>query len=97
MKHNFISLFFYLTLLIIFNSCSFNQKSLSSIVYSYDVEIHRDIYGVPHIYGKTDEDAAFGLAYAHAEDDYETIQDILLITRGQSASVYGVKNAPFDY
>ena len=97
MKHKIISLFFYFSLLFIINSCSINQKSLSPINYSYDVEIHRDIYGVPHIYGKTDEDAAFGLAYAHAEDDYETIQDILLITRGQSASVYGVKNAPFDY
>ena len=34
-----------------------------------DVEIIRDSYGVPHIYGKTDADTAYGLAWAHAEDN----------------------------
>jgi len=29
-----------------------------------DVTIIRDNYGVPHIYGKTDADAVFGLLYA---------------------------------
>ena len=37
----------------------------------YDVRIVRDKYGVPHIFGARDVDAAFGLAYAHAEDDFE--------------------------
>ena len=32
------------------------------------VEIIRDHYGVPHIYGKTDADAVFGLLYAQCED-----------------------------
>ncbi|MEN9289901.1 MAG: hypothetical protein RL317_1524, partial [Pseudomonadota bacterium] len=36
---------------------------------SYSVEIVRDDFGVPHINGKTDADAAYGLAFAHAEDD----------------------------
>ena len=35
-----------------------------------DVEIIRDSYGVPHIYGKTDTDTAYGLAWAHAEDNF---------------------------
>ena len=39
---------------------------------AYDVVIRRDRFGVPHILGKTDADAAFGLAFAHAEDDFET-------------------------
>ena len=46
--------------------------------YDYDVTIYRDNWGVPHIYGETDQDAAFGLGYAHAEDDFETIQEVLL-------------------
>jgi hypothetical protein len=33
----------------------------------YDVEILRDTWGVPHIFGRTDADAAYGLAFAHAE------------------------------
>ncbi|MEZ5969852.1 MAG: penicillin acylase family protein [Hyphomonas sp.] len=36
----------------------------------YDAEIIRDEFGVPHIRGARDRDAAFGLAYAHAEDDF---------------------------
>lgn len=65
--------------------------------YNYDVEIHRDTWGVPHIYGQSDKDAAFGLAYAHCEDDYETIEEVILALRGEFASVKGYKYAPIDY
>jgi acyl-homoserine lactone acylase PvdQ len=37
------------------------------------VTIIRDNYGVPHIYGKTDADAVFGLMYAQCEDDIKRI------------------------
>ena len=43
-----------------------------------DIEIVRDPYGVPHIYGKTDADTAYGLAWAHSEDDFMTIQKAYL-------------------
>ena len=48
---------------------------------AYDVEILRDRWGVPHVFGVRDTDAAFGLAYAHAEDDFETIQLTVAATR----------------
>ena len=51
----------------------------------YDVRVLRDSYGVPHVYGKHDADVAFGLAYAHAEDDFATIQQSLLTSRGRLA------------
>ncbi|MBN1967504.1 MAG: penicillin acylase family protein, partial [Anaerolineae bacterium] len=63
----------------------------------YDVRILRDTWGVPHIYGQTDPDAAFGLAYAHSEDDFLTIQQSLLAARGWLARVYGMDSAPNDY
>ena len=63
----------------------------------YDVEILRDSYGVPHIYGQTDPDTAFGLAYAHAEDDFLLIQDTLAATRGRSAYYNGADAAPIDF
>jgi penicillin amidase/acyl-homoserine-lactone acylase len=63
----------------------------------YDVEIRRDDFGVPHIYGKRDADVAFGLAYAHAEDDFATIQETLLTARGQLASLKGRAAAVSDY
>jgi len=39
-----------------------------------DIDIIRDNYGVPHIFAKTDAALAYGLAWAHAEDDFKTIQ-----------------------
>ena len=63
----------------------------------YDVHIVRDKYAVPHIFGTRDVDAAFGLAYAHAEDDFVTIQDVLLVTRGKLATLHGVGAAKTDY
>jgi len=63
----------------------------------YNVTIYRDTWGVPHIFGETDVDAAFGLAYAHAEDDLANIQGALLAARGKLASVYGKSQAPNDY
>ena len=63
----------------------------------YDVRILRDTWGVPHIFGKTDADVGFGLAYAHAEDDFATIEQALLAARGVLASVEGREAAPNDY
>ena len=63
----------------------------------YDAEIVRDSWGVPHIFGKRDADVSFGLAYAHAEDDFETIQEVLAATRGVLARYRGAGAAPADY
>ncbi len=38
------------------------------------VEILRDDFGVPHIYGKSDADAVFGLLYAQCEDDFRRVE-----------------------
>ena len=38
------------------------------------IDIVRDAYGVPHIFAQTDAEVAYGLAWAHAEDDFKTIQ-----------------------
>ena len=63
----------------------------------YDVEIFRDQWGVPHIFGNRDADTAFGLAYAHAEDDLENIQLTLAVSRGQLARYIGKDGAATDY
>jgi acyl-homoserine-lactone acylase len=63
----------------------------------YDVRILRDTWGVPHIFGKRDADVAFGLAYAHAEDDFKTLQGILFAIRGRLATILGKRGAPNDY
>ncbi|MEL6857400.1 MAG: acylase [Pseudomonadota bacterium] len=70
---------------------------LSQAAAQYEVEIIRDTWGTPHIYGKTNADTAFGVAYAHAEDDFETIQDVVAATRGVLARYKGASAAPTDY
>jgi acyl-homoserine-lactone acylase len=63
----------------------------------YDVEIARDAFGVPHINGKTDADAAYGLAYAHAEDDFSIIEEVIAMTRGRYGAIAGSEGAQVDY
>ncbi len=63
----------------------------------YHVRIVRDDFGVPHVFGKRDADVAFGLGFAHSEDDFETIQEVALATRGKLAAVQGRKAAITDY
>jgi acyl-homoserine-lactone acylase len=63
----------------------------------YHARIQRDHYGIPHISGPTDPDVAFGLGFAHSEDDFATIQNAAFIARGELASVEGAKGAVTDY
>lgn len=63
----------------------------------YSAEIIRDSYGVPHISGKTDADAAYGVAMAHAEDDFFTLQDVVAMSRGRYGAIAGAEGAKIDY
>ena len=74
-----------------------SAESLAAAAVNYNAEIIRDEFGVPHIRGKRDRDASFGLAYAHAEDDFETIQEVVAVTRGRLARYRGKEAAPADY
>ena len=61
------------------------------------IDIIRDKYGVPHIFGKTDPEVAYGLAWAASEDDFTTIQQSLLAGKAMLASYKGKKGAQIDY
>ncbi len=63
----------------------------------YHARIVRDNWGVPHIFGHRDADVAFGLGFAHSEDDFKTIQDVVLATRGTLAASTGIDAAKTDY
>lgn len=54
-----------------------------------NIEIIRDDYGVPHIYGKTDADAVFGLLYAQCEDDFNRVEQNYIWATGRLAEVEG--------
>ena len=76
---------------------NWDSDAAKAIAQSYIVEIIRDAYGVPHIYGPRDADVAFGLAYAHAEDDFETIQSLIPFYRGELARHIGFDGLPIDF
>jgi acyl-homoserine-lactone acylase len=53
------------------------------------VTIIRDTWGIPHIYGKSDADAVFGLLYAQCEDDFKRVEMNYVEKLGRSAEVKG--------
>ncbi|MGB5661942.1 acylase [Eudoraea sp.] len=54
-----------------------------------NVTIIRDDFGVPHIYGKTDADAVFGLLYAQCEDDFNRVEQNYIWAIGRLAEIEG--------
>ncbi len=74
-----------------------DPRALIARAGAYHARIRRDDFGVPHVLGARDADVAFGLGYAHSEDDFATIQEAALATRGELAALKGKDAAPGDY
>ncbi|RFS17966.1 penicillin acylase family protein [Emticicia sp. C21] len=53
------------------------------------VTIIRDNWGIPHIYGKTDANAVFGLLYAQCEDDFKRVEMNYIEKLGRMAELKG--------
>ena len=53
------------------------------------VTIIRDEKGIPHIYGKSDADAVFGLLYAQCEDDFKRVEMNYIEKLGRLSEVKG--------
>ncbi|MEZ5023181.1 MAG: penicillin acylase family protein [Chitinophagales bacterium] len=85
--------------IIVLISCSTSKMEYTdhSLVDPKDVQIYRDDYGVPHIFGKTDADAAYGLAWANAEDAFGWMQETLLAGSGRMARYSGKDGASVDF
>jgi acyl-homoserine-lactone acylase len=86
--HFFILCFFFLPV------ASFAQAFSSKEIARWEkqaaqVSILRDNWGIPHIYGKTDADAVFGLLYAQCEDDFKRIEMNYIEKLGRMAEVKG--------
>jgi acyl-homoserine lactone acylase PvdQ len=54
-----------------------------------NVTVIRDDWGIPHIHGKTDADAVFGLMYAQAEDDFNRVETNYINAMGRLAEAEG--------
>ena len=96
LKHNSgIRIFYLFPILLFAFACQYVHKPSNWDI--SQVEIARDEFGVPHIFGKTDADVAYGLAWAHAEDDFETIQMTVLAGKGLAGRVFGEQGAAIDF
>lgn len=75
----------------------FAQKFTPTEIAAYEaqakkVNIIRDNWGIPHVYGKTDADAVFGLLYAQCEDDFKRVELNYIEKLGRLAEINGEKD-----
>lgn len=63
---------------------------------SKNVTIIRDNWGIPHIYGKSDADAVFGLLYAQCEDDFKRVEMNYIEKLGRMSEVKGENSLQDD-
>ncbi len=54
-----------------------------------NISIIRDKFGIPHVYGKTDADAVFGVIYAQCEDDFNRVETNFINGMGRLAETEG--------
>jgi acyl-homoserine-lactone acylase len=60
-----------------------------------NVTIIRDNWGIPHVYGKSDADAVFGLLYAQCEDDFKRVEMNYIEKLGRTSEIKG-ESALYD-
>lgn len=83
-------LFVFLLIPLFSLSQTFSQKEIDRYKSEAQrVTIIRDNWGVPHIYGKTDADAVFGLLYAQCEENFNKVEENNLEMMGRLSEVYG--------
>ena len=75
----------------------FLPNLLSAQINPAAVTIARDSFGVPHIFAKTDPEVSYGLAWAHAEDDFNSLQRVALPSKALMGRVYGMDGVAGDY
>lgn len=63
------------------------EKKLEGL--SAQVKVHFDSYGIPHIYGETEEDAYKALGYVHAQDRLWQMELLRRIATGRLSELFG--------
>jgi len=72
-------------------------SSHSTLAAEHEVTIHRDTWGVPHIYADTPADGAYGLGYAQAEDRLSDIYSAVRTGTGTMSQAFGKGFVEHDY
>ena len=80
-------------LLILLFSCNAGSDDNPAMKPLHDraanITIIRDNWGIPHVYGKTDADAVFGLMYAQCEESFERVERSYIQRLGRLAEIEG--------
>ena len=76
---------------VLFSACQISSNTEVSRweEHAANTTIIRDDFGVPHVYGKTDANAVFGLLYAQCEDDFKRVEQNYIWATGRLAEVDG--------
>lgn len=85
------------SLLLSFLLLSYFSFSQTPRDFRQHVEIVRDSFGVPHIFGELDEDVGYGLGFATCEDDFKTLQWGMLAGRAMAGRSLGKEGAVIDF
>ncbi len=72
------------------------EGEISSTEISDNIWIYRDSMAIPYIIAKTEEDAAFALGYAHAQDRLFVMDIMRRAGEGRLSEVMGERSVPFD-
>jgi acyl-homoserine lactone acylase PvdQ len=73
------------------------EPAVTPPAHAVQVTIHRDQWGVPHVFGPTDASVVFGAAYAQAEDNWWQVEDNFVRAIGRGAELYGEDALLDDY
>ena len=57
--------------------------------HAHAITVTRDNWGIPHIHGKTDADAVFGMIYTQCEDDFNRVETNYLVSLGRLSEAEG--------
>ncbi|MGI8583053.1 MAG: penicillin acylase family protein [Chitinophagaceae bacterium] len=91
----------YVFLFLFLPAFSFSQQLSKEEIAKFEtrskqVTIIRDTWGIPHVYGKTDADAVFGLLYAQCEDDFRRVEMNALENLGRKSEATGIDDVYED-
>lgn len=89
--------YFLLCLLISLGLSTSAQSTFSWAVRKDSIFIVRDSWGVPHIYAPTDEETIYGFVWASCEDDFKSMQETLLMSKGMNGRINGMEGVKTDY
>ncbi|MDP4820773.1 MAG: penicillin acylase family protein [Saprospiraceae bacterium] len=83
--------------LLFFSALSLWLPAQNTQIDPQKVTIVRDQWGMPHVYAQTNNEMAYGIAWAQCEDNFEVLQQTVLFSKGMLGRTFGKKLAPGDF